>query len=289
MTGTERRAVPDRARKRATRALAAKLGVPYSVASRLLTAPTTARSAHLPPAFPIGTGDHRAWMFAERERRPFHTRVGDTRMAADLPLGRATHLTARFPPLRLPPGAMYDGEHRRTVLAMLYAVVTHESPALLPAAEELAWAAELGEEAAVDIACAAADRAARFLFDEDRWQFWTRVEAALAAGEAGPDRHARDAAIALGGELRSVSLRDSLDGARHILDALLVETHGCLPPGARVRFEGADATVTGAVWTSDGPPTGYEVRLDTDPATHVVAVDDLTAEPTAEPAGAPPS
>jgi hypothetical protein len=196
MTETKRRhAVPDRARRRAVRALAAQLGVPYSVAARLLAEP--------------------ARVFAQREQRPFHARVRDTREAADLPLGRAAHLTARFP------GPWSDGPGRRTVLAMLYAVVAHESPQLVPAAEELAWVAELGEATAVDITCAGLDRAARALLDEDRWRLWTRVEAALAAGVAGADRRVRDAAITLGRELRTVSLRGSLPGARHTLDALL--------------------------------------------------------------------
>ncbi|MEH1130225.1 hypothetical protein [Micromonospora sp. CPCC 206061] len=216
MTGTrQRRPVPDRARRRAVRALAARLGVPYLVAARLL--------ADQRLGFPAGGDEHRASMFALREHRPFHARVRDCRLAADLPLGRAAHLTERFPPWRSGVGARYDGDGHQTTLAMLYAVLAHEAPALVPAADELAWVADLGEVAAVDITCAALDRAARRLLDDDQWRLWTRVEAALAAGEAGSDRRVRDAAVILGRELRSVSLRGSLAGARHILDALLVE------------------------------------------------------------------
>jgi len=197
MTTTERRRpVPGRARRRAIRALAARLGVAYSVAARMLAArPPTARR------LPVG------------EQRPFYARVRDTREAADLPMGRAARLTARF-------GDRADAAGLRTTLAMLYAVLAHESPELVPGARELAWVAELGEEAAVDITCASLDAAARRLLDDDRWRLWTRVEAALAAGERGADRRVRDVARTLGRELREVSLRGSLDGARQVLDAV---------------------------------------------------------------------
>jgi hypothetical protein len=195
MTGTKRRhPVPDRARRRAVRRLAAQLGVAYSVAARLLA-----------------DGDS-----AEREHRPFHARVRDTREAVELPLGRATHLTTRF----ARPG-LFDRHGCRTVLAMLYAVVAHDSPQSVPAQEELAWVAELGEEAAVDITCEGLDRAARRLLDDDRWHLWTGVEAAVAAFETNQDRRVRDAAVILGREMRAVSLRGSLENARQILDQLL--------------------------------------------------------------------
>lgn len=270
MTRSERRhPVPDRARRRAIRALAAQLGVAYSVAARLLaeqSAPgARRRSGGLP-----GTDEHRAWLFALREQRPFHARVRDTRQAVELPLGRAAHLTARFPRLHVAGiGPLYDGPARQAALAMLYAVLAHESPRLLPGAEELAWVAELGEEAAVDIACGTLDRAARLLLEEDRWRLWTRVEAALLAGEEGTDRRVRDVAVTLGRELRTVSLRGSLGGVRHILDAVLAEAHEGHPPGTRVHIDGRPAIVLGVHWAPGGPPTGYDVRPDGGPATLV--------------------
>jgi hypothetical protein len=277
-----RRPVPDRARKRATRALAAELGVAYSVAARLLTAPPAVPAGRR--RFPTGDDEHRAWMFAAREHRPFNSRVRDTRMAADLPLGRAAHLVGRFPPLRVTTGIgpLYSGEGRETTIAMLYAVLEHESPHLLPQNDELGWAAELGEEAAVDIACAALDRAARRLLDEDRWRLWVRVEAALAAGDADPDRRVRDAAITLGRELRSTSLRGSLDGVQHILDALLVEPYDCHPPGTRIRVGDRPGIIVGARWDPSGPPTGYQVSLDLEPGTRLVPATEPTLEPAAE-------
>ena len=216
MTGTERRRqANDRARRRAIRALAAQMGVPYSVAARLIADP------------------HRSLVFAHREQRPFHARVRDTRDAAAPPLGRAAHLTARFPRLYTAAGRLYDGRDRQTVLAMLYAVVAHESPGRLPAPEELAWVAELGEETAVDITCEALDRAARLVLDDDSWRLWTRVDAALGAG----DRRS-EATIVLGRELRTVSLRGSLAGARQTLDAVLLAAHRLKAPGARINRQG---------------------------------------------------
>ncbi|MEU4236884.1 hypothetical protein [Actinoplanes sp. NPDC026619] len=236
MTDAERRRqANDRARRRAIRALAAQMGVPYSVAARLIADP------------------HRALVFAHREQRPFHVRVRDTRDAAAPPLGRATHLAARFPRLHTAAGRLYDGRDRQAVLAMLFAVVAHESPAVLPAADELAWVAELGEETAVDITCAALDRAARLLLDDDQWRLWTRVEAAL------------DPAPALG-----LSLRGSLPGARQTLDAVLLGAHRLKAPGAPVKLGGRTATVVGARWPRSGPPTAYEVRLGSDPRVHLV-------------------
>lgn len=261
MTVAERRrSVSDRARRRAVRALAARLGVAYSVAARLLAEQ------------PGLADEHRAWLFALREQRPFHARVRDTREAVDLPLGRAAHLTARFPRLRTPAGILYDGPDRRTILAMLYAVLAHESPALLPPAEELDWVSGLGEEAAVDITCAALDRAARRLLDDDRWRLWTRVEAALVAGEAGPDRRVRDVAITLGRELRAASLRGSLAGVRHTLDALLMAPYGKHQPGDRIRAGGRPATVIGVRWPESGPPTAYDLQVDGDPSTRCATV-----------------
>ncbi|SDT25544.1 hypothetical protein [Actinoplanes derwentensis] len=266
-----RRAVPDRSRKRAIRALAAELGVAYSVAARLLEARTLRSEADsLRPSagsFRPGADEHRAWMFAAREQRSFLARVTDTRLAADLPIGRATHLTRRFPPV-CGVDPRFHGEGRETTMAMLYGVLLHESPGLRPAAAELSWAAELGEESAVDVACAALDRAARLLLDTDRWRLWARVETALTAGESSTDRRHRDAAILLGRELRTTSLRGFLDGARHTLDALLVEPYQGHPPGTRL----PPGTVVSARWTRSGPPVAYDVCPDGSPTVVTIPV-----------------
>jgi hypothetical protein len=284
MTGNEHRpSVPDRARRRAIRAHAARLGVSYSVAARLLRGQMSRPGGGGHAGLPIGGDNHREWVFAMRERRSFDLRVRDTRLAADLPMGRATHLVRRFPPLRRPhPGVapLYDGDSREETLAMLYTVLVTEARAPRPTAEELAWVAELGEEAAVDIACAALDRAARLLLDGDRWGLWTRIETALAAGETSHDRRVRDAAITLGLEFRAVALRRSLDGARHTLDALLVAAHEGHPPGTRVRIRsgpdrGRTGTVVGAGWRPTGPPTGYAVRADAGGSDLTLGVDEV--------------
>jgi hypothetical protein len=229
----------------------------------------------------VDSDEHRSWLFAMRERRSFDLRVRDTRAAVDLPLGRAAHLAERFPTIRRPPaGPLYDGEARQAALGMLYAVLTHEAPALRPRAEELTWVAELGEEAAVDIICAALDHAARLLLDDDRWHLHTRIEAALNAGEAAHDRPTRDAAITLGRQFRTTILRKSLEGARHTLDALLVTAHDGHAPGTRVRIltgphHGHAATITGIHWPSVGTPHAYQVRTDNNPAILNVSIDDI--------------
>jgi hypothetical protein len=291
MTGSKHRPpVSDRARRRAIRAHAALLGVPYSVAARLLTVHTQGTRAPGPRSRD-GRGwnepaEHRAWVFAMRERRRFELRVRDTRLAVDLPLGRAAHLAERFPALRQPPaGPLYGGEARQATLGMLYAVVAHESPALLPSAEELSWVAELGEEAAVDIVCAGPDRAARLLLDDDRWQLLTRIDAALSAGEAAQDRRVRDAAITLGRVFRTTVLRRSLEGARHTLDALLVAAHDGHAPGTRVRILAGphgdgdatigDATIVGVQWPESGPPHAYAIRVDQGRSVVIAGVDDF--------------
>jgi hypothetical protein len=298
MTGKQqRRSVSDRARRRAIRAYAARLGVSYSVAARLLTAQMSGSAGSGPGGMPTGADEHRAWLFAMRERRSFDLRVRDTRLAADLPLGRAAHLAERFPPLRgsrsdPPSAALYDGEGRQATLAMLYAVLAHESPALPPTADELAWVAELGEEAAVDITCGRLDRAARLLLDDDRWHLWTRIEAALVAGEASPDRRVRDAATTLGQDFRAMTLRRSLGGARHTLDAVLVTAHGAHPPGTQVRIltgpgKGRAATVVGVRWSRTGPPNSYQLRAGADPT--IVDVDAEDVVPLDQPAEPEPA
>lgn len=201
-----RSSVPDRARRRAIRAHAARLGVSYSVAARLLRA----QPAHRPDSAP---SEHHAWMSAVRERRRFAVRVRDTRMAADLPLGRAKHLVERFP---------HGEDNRETLLGLLYLLLAVETPAVLPDPDELAWVAELGEDDAVDFTCAPTDRAALLLLDGDRWRLWTRVESALATALASTtDWRMRDAARTLDPEFRTVVLRHAVDGVRQILSNVL--------------------------------------------------------------------
>lgn len=300
------RSVPARARKRAIRAHAARAGVPYSVAARLLDdggAEPFADQGHT--VYPAGSDEHRQWLIDRWRRRPFDRRVADARQAASLPLGRAEHLVQRFPTTRGEPGTgvgpLYDGEARPAAIGMLYAVVGHEQPTLVPDPGELAWIADLGEESGVDFACAALDRAARRLLADDRWQVWRRVEAAVDAGRRSPDRPVRDAAHAIGLALRTLALRSSVDGGQQTLDALLVAGDGGHAPGTRVRMlsqRGRPATIVGAHWpateapTAAAPtaavPTAYDVRPDGLPAPIRVDPRSLTllgrsANPTARP------
>jgi hypothetical protein len=283
----QRRSIADRARKRAIRAHAAQAGVPYSVAARHLddSVPIEPPASRGRTAYPTGSDEHRRWSLAARERRPYDQRVRDTREAVRLPLGRAGHLVARFPSMRGEPGTgigrLYHGEARLAVIAMLYAAVAHEQPSLIPPASELAWIAELGEEAAVDGACAGVDRAARDFLEQDRWSMWSRVEAALTAQDTSPDREAQRTAALLRAELASLSLLTSVDGARHTLDALLVATNAGHAPGTRVRIlvrphRGRTGTIVGARWAASGPPLAYEVCPDTVSGSVTVAPRHLT-------------
>ncbi|RAY16439.1 hypothetical protein DPM19_06085 [Actinomadura craniellae] len=259
------RSVPDRARRRAIRAYAARAGVPYSVAARRLalgpgeTLADAGRTVH--PASPGRDGF--------LDRRPVEERLLDARRAAEPPRGRAAHLTDRFPPLAGTP--FYRGAGRRDALALLYTVVAHEVPGRLPSAAELAPVAGLGEETAVDIACAELDRAARLLLDDlptgltdGTGAPGPRIEAALAGGRAHPDPRLREAARSL---TAAHGTGPALAGARQILDALLVVADDGHAPGTRVRtLGGRTGAIAGAVWGPYGPPLRYEVLSDDGPA-----------------------
>jgi hypothetical protein len=254
--------VPDRARRRAVRAWAQATGVPYSVAARQLDATGGALPASQGRTiYPASTDTHRHWLVKRRDRRPAAERVLDAWRAADLPYGRAGHLAERFPPTRGEPGTgvgpLYHGAARCAALALLYLLLAAESPDLVPAPGDLAWVAEMGEETAVDTACAALDRAARLALDHPRFRLRARVEA-VAASAAWPDPV-------------------SWSGAGHILDAVLIVADDGHAPGTRVRLvaRGRTGTIVSALWGPTGPPYGYLVLVDGDPAPVPADPDDL--------------
>lgn len=272
-----RQPVPDRARKRAIRLHAARVGVPYLVAARQFGGVGSAAgmmpASHGRTIYPIGADTERRRLIDRRSRRIFAERVADARRAADLPHGRAAHLVERFPRAHAYPavGVLYGGEARQEMLAMLYAVVIHERPDLEPSAVDLAWEAEMGEETAVDTACAGLDRAVRLLLDDERRPLWPRVEAAVRDLPQHQDRWGD------GPELRRVVMTSPSDGVRQILDALLMVADDGHAPGTRVRMlsgtgPGRTGTITGATWGLSGPPIGYLVRPDG-------VADDVLAEP----------
>jgi hypothetical protein len=221
--------IAGRARKRAIRLHAACTGVSYTVAARRLAAGTT-NAGQGRTLYPID---------ATRARRTLAERVADTRLAAALPHGRAAHLVRRFPPRDGGPGVgtLYDGEARQELLSLAYAVVIDERPDLEPSPIDLAWQAECGEETAIDTACTQLDRAVRLLLDEG----WPRIAAALPSSA------------------QLVEVRT--DGARQILDALLViADDGHVPATRVVLMSGRPATIVGAMWELTGPPVAYVVR-----------------------------
>ncbi|NUT21344.1 MAG: hypothetical protein HOV77_19395 [Hamadaea sp.] len=224
-----RQSVPGRARKRAIRLHAACTGVSYTIAARRLAAGTinADQGRTLYPAD------------ATRSRRTLAERIADARLAADLPHGRAAHLIERFPPRDGGPGVgtLYGGSARQDVLGQAYTLVVDERPDLEPSAIDLAWQAESGEETVLDTACAQLDRAVRLLLDEG----WERIASALP----------------LSPQLLDVRI----DGARQIMDALLVVSEDGHVPGTRVvMLSGRPATIVGAKWALTGPPIAYAVR-----------------------------
>lgn len=291
---------PGRARKRAIRARAASAGVPYLVAARQLESaglgPGETLATEGRTVYPAAVDTHRRWSIVGRELRFPAEKLRDTRLAATLPGGRGRHLAGRFPPTRGPAGSgvgpLYAGDGREETLALLYLVMAHEAPGLVPAVGELAWIAELGEETALDTACAELDRGARLLLDADRGDFWRRVEAALSAGTASPDPGAAHEAVRLAATYRHLTSPRAgagaepyvpglpLVGVRQILDALLVIAEDGHAPGTRVRlltppYDGQAGTIVGVHWGRRGAPVGYGVRPDGVRATFSTAPETL--------------
>ncbi|GAB3402923.1 hypothetical protein [Flindersiella endophytica] len=227
----------SRARKRAIRRLSERYDIPYSVAARRV------ELGGIPgdqgrTVYPVTSDTYRRQAVASRHRQPHEQRVRETRIGARLPDGRAQHLAARFPPTRGEPGTgvggLYHGEHRVEALTRLYAAAATAQPGLVPSAGDLAWAAELGEETALDSVCFALDRAARL-----------HAETNANAGTATP----------------------GLAGARQILDALLTIADDGHAPGTRVCLvdDRRMGTIVNVCWERTGPPIGYVVRLDGTP------------------------
>jgi hypothetical protein len=303
MTGQDTRRNPKsgRARKRAIRAQAARAGVAYSVAARQLEAaglqPGETISSFGRTVYPTGFDSYRQRCIERRERRSHEERIADTRRAAILPDGRAQHLVERFPPTRgrrgTGIGPLYHGECRQELLSMLYVTVAAESPGLVPAVGDLAWMAELGEETALDTACAELDREARALLDRDPTALRCAIEEALAVGEHSTDWRIRREAIRLTALYQvMMSPRDGHDGQPYvaappiegvgqILDAVLIVADDGHAPGTRVRvlaeaYRGRAATIAGALWgRPPGPPIGYVVWLDDSDQVLSAAADDL--------------
>lgn len=289
----------DRKRRRAIRAHAAQAGVAYSVAARQLAGaegsggvgPGERLGSLGRTVYPVGVPGR--WSIIGRERRPAAVKLRDTRQAGRLAGGRAAHLVGRFPAGEGPAGSCYAGEGLEDLLAMLYLVVVREAPGLVPVALDLAWTAELGEETAVDMECAAVDRAARLVLEDGVAGLWARVEEALRAGQddANPAvRHDADRLTLVcrtftmpgeGADGEPYVLRAPWGGAGQVLDALLVVADDGHAPGTRIRLAGSPSTgtIVGAAWGAAGPPLRYDVRLDTEHSARTVHPGDLVILP----------
>lgn len=292
------RSARDRARRRAVRAHAARAGVAYSVAARQLAAAGLAPGETLGNAgrtvYPTALARDR-WSIAGREERSAADKLDATRLGARIPTGRARHLADRFPPGESPAGTFYAGELRAELLAMAYLVVAHEAPGLVPAPLDLAWTAELGEETALDTACADLDRAARALLDDHPAGRWHRIDAALSAAQHHPEPALRYAADLLTlAHRRLCTPTEAPDGGpqvppapwtgvRQTLDALLVVTEDGHAPGTRIRLPGRgprpEGTVHGAHWPAQGPPIAYDISLDGDATRRTVLPHEIVVLP----------
>ncbi|MET7421995.1 hypothetical protein [Dactylosporangium sp. NPDC005555] len=290
----------DRKRRRAIRAHAAQAGVAYSVAARLLAGAGVGPGESLASlgrtVYPAGVPGR--WTVQGRECRPGPVKLHDTRRAARPAGGRAAHLVERFPAGEGPAGACYAGDGVEDLIAMLYLVVVREAPGLMPAALDLAWTAELGEETAVDMECAELDRAARRVLDGGVAGLWRRVEEALRHGQDNGSpavRHDADRLMLVcrgftmpveGADGEPYVLRAPWDGARQVLDALLVVADDGHAPGTRIRPVGTltQGTIVGARWGAAGPPLGYDVLLDDAPRgrTRTMRPEDLVVLPVQE-------
>lgn len=291
---------PGRARKRAIRAQAAQAGVAYSIAARQLEAvdlrPGETVASYGRTIHPICGDPHRRRVVELRERRTFAERLADTRRAAILPEGRARHVVERFPPTRGLPGSgvgqLYHGEGRHELLSMLYIAVAAESPGLVPEVGDLTWIAEMGEETALDMACAELDRQARSLLERNPADLWPLLERSLRSSRNGADWHLRKVATRLASLAPTMWAPDTgadgepyvdeppFQGARQILDALLMIADDGHAPGTRVRVlcgahEARIATIVGAVWGASPPPVAYRVQIDGSVTTLTMRADEL--------------
>ncbi|WP_433132615.1 hypothetical protein ACQPWW_13655 [Micromonospora sp. CA-240977] len=239
---------------------------------------------------------HRRRVVELRERRTFAERLADTRRASILPEGRAQHVVERFPPTRGLPGSrvgpLYHGEGRQELLSMLYLAVTVESPGLVPEVGDLAWIAEMGEETALDMACAELDRQARSLLERDPADLWPLLERSLRSSRNGADWRLRQIATRLaplaqtmwapgeGADGEPYVDEPPFNGVRQILDAVLMIADDGHAPGTRVRVlasshEGRVATIVEAVWGAPAPPVAYHVQIDGSATTLTVRTDEL--------------
>ncbi|MEV6924944.1 hypothetical protein AB0M46_10595 [Dactylosporangium sp. NPDC051485] len=295
------RTARDRARRRAVRAHAAETGVPYSIAARQLAAAGLAPGESLANAgrtvYPVALSRGR-WTIVAREERPAEEKLATTRTAARLPAGRARHLADRFPPADAEGTPFYAGSLRAELLAMVYLAAAHEVPGLVPPPLDLAWTAELGEETALDTACADLDRAARLFLNDRPAERWHRIDAALAAAQHHPEPATRYAAdlLTLAHRRLCTPTEDAAgepqvppapwQGVGQTLDALLVVADDGHAPGTRIRLPGKgprrEGTIQGAHWTASGSPIAYDITLDDDPAPRTVLPPDLVVLPAQE-------
>lgn len=270
----------DKHAKYEARALATRENISYTAARRrladqdppqlVMTAATTC-----PPA--CDGSDHpravcRPWQPKDAKGARF-----EVRRAAELPTGRADGLARR----NETPGSIMMVP--KWLLALVYAMLTDQAPALLPDRAALRAAVEADDLDAVDTLMEPLDRAAARLLTKVPSQWWDdvkpRVDAYAAAVETS---RAPSNWYEIEADHTLAQLIDQWHRAwtpvqnsggywdppgvlwlapKDWMDKLLTARHGGHAPGARVRLaDGRQAVVYSAEWGEAGPPTAYRLR-----------------------------
>jgi len=290
----------DKHTKRAARELAATEGISYTAARRrLVDGRQEDREQEGPPvAYLIAStvcpedcdGSVHPTGVLCREWRPKDAKGcrWEVRQSAALPSGRAEEIARRYEP-RSPYGASYPGADDAWLLALVYAMLTDQSPELRPDRSALRAAVEADDLAAVDAALEPLDRAAARLLTKVPPVWWGEVKPRL-------DAYANDVET----DDRRMLTWQEVD-ERHIVgrlveqwrrtwvpvrngngymdapgvmwlspkgwvDQVLVAQHGGYLSYVRLA-DGRPATVYAAEWGEAGPPVAYRVR-ELVPGTH---------------------
>ncbi|MGW3910511.1 hypothetical protein ACWEBX_03150 [Streptomyces sp. NPDC005070] len=288
----------DKHTKRAARALAAREGISYTAARRRLTAGPVDQEQRelLPPvAVPMvgnpcpegcaGFGHPGTACWAWRPKDATGAASWEVRRAAELPGGRADQVMRRAEELREGTSSRWSRFHAwesRWLLALVYAMLTDQSPELRPDRAALRAAVESDDLAAVDAVMEPLDRAAARVLTKVPAQWWGKVKPRLDAyadkveadtREPGTWREVEERQVV--GSLVDQWRRTWVPVRNHNgyvdapgvmwrspkgwVDELLVAQHGGTLDRVRLA-DGRPATVYAAEWGEDGPPVAYRVR-----------------------------
>ncbi|MFE2528752.1 hypothetical protein ACFXEL_31535 [Streptomyces sp. NPDC059382] len=288
----------DKRAKRAARELAAREGISYTAARRLLAEtedhqeqrdpepPLTRTAAHVCPEGCDGSGHVGVACWAWRPQDVRGTVAWAIRRSAELPGGRAEQLAERGerPKTQAERWSHFHGWEARWLLALVFAMLADQEPDVLPDRARLRAAVEAGDAAAIEEVMDPLDRAAARLMTKEADRWWREVKPRL-------DAYAADVAADIRypntwHEVEHYAARDRLverwrtawepvrndngymdaPGVMWVapkgwLDMVLVDRHGGFEPHTRVRLvDGRPAVVYAVEWGEAGPPLAYRVR-----------------------------